>query len=244
MFIPFACIRSITFLFFAFTQPFIQTLIHYYYYYYYNYYYYFTSFTLHTIAKKLHLFSLSLSLFPVSILWPQFFFCSSLSSTLVFFLACLSHSLFCSVRLSTYQSDTKKMGQGSLACIRYLLFAFTLVFVIFGVLLIYSGLTTFISFHKYEVVVQSRPDGAAIVLLTVGLAIFLTAFMGCCGAITSNTFMLRTFSFIITVLLIIELVTVSFVFAFKKTVSDLFDLRNFSFVCCIIDSVVILFMPH
>lgn len=112
------------------------------------------------------------------------------------------------------------MSQGSMACIRYLLFAFNLVFVIFGGLLIYTGFSTFVSLNKYDLVVHNGPDGATIVLLIIGCAIFLTAFMGCCGAITSNSFMLRTFAFIITVLLIIELVSVSFVFAFKKTIHD------------------------
>jgi len=112
------------------------------------------------------------------------------------------------------------MGQGSLACIRYLLFAFTLVFVIFGILLVYTGFSAFISLNKYDLVVHNSPDGATIVLLVTGFAIFFIAFLGCCGAITSNTFMLRTFSFIIAVLLIIELVSVSFVFAFRKTIHE------------------------
>lgn len=105
-----------------------------------------------------------------------------------------------------------------MACVRYLLFAFTLVFVIFGSLLIYTGFSTFVSLNKYQLVVHNSPSGSTIVLLIAGFAIFLTAFMGCCGAITKNTYMLRTFAFIITVLLLIELVTVGLLFAFKGTV--------------------------
>lgn len=104
------------------------------------------------------------------------------------------------------------------SCVRYLLFAFTMIFVVFGGLLIYTGFSTFVSLHKYELVVHNGPDHSTIALLVIGCLIFFTAFLGCCGALTGNDCMLRTFAFILTLLLLIELVSVGFVFTFRGKV--------------------------
>lgn len=110
------------------------------------------------------------------------------------------------------------MGRGTIAFIRYILCAFTLVFVIFGILLLYTGFSTFISLNHYSLVIHNNPDGATIVLLILGAAISIISFLGCCGAITGNDFMLRTFSFILTLLLILEVISVVLVFTFKKRI--------------------------
>lgn len=114
------------------------------------------------------------------------------------------------------------MSRTSVACARYLLFAFTLAFVIFGVLMCYSATSTFIRFNRYDLVILNSPDNSTIALLVIGFAIFFTAFMGCCGALTGNDFMLRTFSFTICLLLIIEIFSVGFVYTFRKSVTFLY----------------------
>lgn len=111
------------------------------------------------------------------------------------------------------------MARGSVACMKYLLFSFTFIFVVFGILLVYAGFSTFVRLNKYELILTNGPDNATIALLIVGFSIFFIAFLGCCGALMENDFMLRTFSFIITVLLLIEIFSVGFVYTFRKSVS-------------------------
>ena len=57
-----------------------------------------------------------------------------------------------------------------MACVRYLLFAFNLCILTFGVLLIYSGLSTFVTVGKYEVIVHNAPNNTAIVLVSSTLS--------------------------------------------------------------------------
>lgn len=106
---------------------------------------------------------------------------------------------------------------------KYILFAFTLAFVVFGILLIYTGLSTFVRLNKYELVIHNAPDNATIALLVVGFVIFFISFLGCCGALMGNDLMLRTFSFIMTVLIIIEISSVGIVYAFRNTIRSTMD---------------------
>lgn len=101
-----------------------------------------------------------------------------------------------------------------MSCIKYLLFAFNLVFVIFGILLIYSGFSTLTKIGHYEELIGEAPNNSAIALIIVGFVIFFIAFLGCFGAIRENSCMLTTFSAILLVLFIIELIGAVYVFAF------------------------------
>lgn len=108
------------------------------------------------------------------------------------------------------------MVSGGMSCVKYLLFAFNLVFVIFGILLLYAGFSTVAQIGHYEELLKDAPNNAAIALIIVGFAIFVLAFLGCCGAIKESSCMLTTFSSIILVILLIELIGAGLVFAFKS----------------------------
>jgi len=108
------------------------------------------------------------------------------------------------------------MVSGGMSCVKYLLFAFNLVFVIFGILLLYAGFSTVAKIGNYERILEDAPNNAAIALIIVGFAIFILAFFGCCGAIKENSCMLTTFSSIILVILLIELIGAGLIFAFKS----------------------------
>ncbi|XP_054156099.1 leukocyte surface antigen CD53-like [Oppia nitens] len=114
------------------------------------------------------------------------------------------------------------MVSGGMSCVKYLLFAFNLVFVIFGILLLYGGFSTLTKFgsHHFEVIIDA-PNNVAIALIIVGFAIFVLAFLGCCGAIKENSCMLTTFSAIILVILLIELIGAGLIFAFRNKIDDL-----------------------
>jgi CD63 antigen len=107
------------------------------------------------------------------------------------------------------------MVEGGMTCVKYLLFAFNLVFVIFGILLVYAGLTAIARVGQYQLLIEETPNNVAITLVIVGFFIFLIAFLGCCGAIRENYCMLVTFSAIILAILLIELIGSGLILAFK-----------------------------
>ncbi|CAG2117666.1 unnamed protein product, partial [Medioppia subpectinata] len=49
------------------------------------------------------------------------------------------------------------MVSGGMSCVKYLLFAFNLVFVIFGILLLYSGFKTIAKIDDYHLVLEDAP---------------------------------------------------------------------------------------
>lgn len=108
-----------------------------------------------------------------------------------------------------------------MTCVKYLLFAFNLVFVIFGILLLYAGFTTVANLGHYQPLIEEAPNNVAITLIIIGFLIFLIAFLGCCGAIRENYCMLVTFSAIILGILIIELIGAGLILAFKSKLKTL-----------------------
>jgi len=112
------------------------------------------------------------------------------------------------------------MVSGGMSCIKYLLFAFNLVFVIFGILLLYSGFSTVTKIGHYQALIEDAPNNVAITLIIVGFVIFFIAFLGCCGAIRESSCMLITFSAIILGILLIELIGAGLVLTFKSKLKD------------------------
>jgi len=113
------------------------------------------------------------------------------------------------------------MVSGGMTCVKYLLFAFNLVFVIFGILLLYAGFTTVARIGEYQLLIEEAPNNVAITLIIVGFLIFFIAFLGCCGAIRENYCMLVTFSAIILGILLIEIIGAGLIFAFKVKLKTL-----------------------
>jgi len=109
-----------------------------------------------------------------------------------------------------------------MTCVKYLLFAFNLVFVIFGILLIYAGFTAIARINDYQLLIEDTPNNVAVTLVIVGFFIFLIAFLGCCGAIRENYCMLVSFSAVILAILLIELIGSGLILAFK------YKLRNYT----------------
>jgi CD63 antigen len=108
------------------------------------------------------------------------------------------------------------MVDGGMSCVKYLLFAFNLVFVIFGILLLYAGFSVVVKIGNYDQILLDAPNNVAISLIIVGFVIFLIAFLGCCGAIKENYCMLITFSSIMLAILLIELVGAGLILSFKN----------------------------
>jgi len=107
------------------------------------------------------------------------------------------------------------MVEGGMSCVKYILFVFNFIFVIFGSLLIYFGFTVIQQAQDFKAFFET-PDTMAIGVIIVGFFIFLIAFLGCCGAIIESYCVLVSFGIIVTVILTLELALAGLAFAFKS----------------------------
>jgi len=107
-----------------------------------------------------------------------------------------------------------------MSCIKYILGVFNFVFVIFAILLIVFGAQ---SLHQTVTIreVIDTPDTSAVSCIVIGVLLFVIAFLGCCGAFRENHCMLITFSVIMLVILVVELILGGLVIAFKNEVKEI-----------------------
>jgi len=110
------------------------------------------------------------------------------------------------------------MVSSGMSLVKYGLFFFNLIFVIISIVIISCGgvLLSDINNNKIHDVVEGAPKGSAIVLILVGVSIFAVAFLGCCGAVKESYCMLLTFSTVIFLLFITELVAGGIIYAFRN----------------------------
>ncbi|XP_023037901.1 23 kDa integral membrane protein [Drosophila willistoni] len=121
--------------------------------------------------------------------------------------------------------------------VKYVLFIFNILFVICGILLITFGsimVSTIKDFTSLDATFTA--NSVAIIILTLGCLIFVVAFLGCCGAIRENACFLTTYSVIMLVLLISQLILIIFVWvehvqigqSLEKIVETIWDQRKSS----------------
>ncbi|KAI1298175.1 CD63 antigen [Halotydeus destructor] len=111
------------------------------------------------------------------------------------------------------------MVDGGLSCVKYILFVFNFIFVIFGGLLCWFGYSMMENSKDFGQLFDT-PDTVAIGVIIVGFFVFLIAFLGCCGAIMESYCILLTFGIVVAVMLTVELILAGLVFAFKTDVQN------------------------
>ncbi|BFG06159.1 CD63 antigen-like [Drosophila madeirensis] len=135
--------------------------------------------------------------------------------------------------------------------VKYVLFIFNILFVICGILLITFGSIMVSTIKDFSSMDETfTANSVAIIILVLGCLIFLVAFMGCCGAIREDACCLTTYSSVMMVLLISQLVLIIYVWVDhvqiqqslekivqtiwdqRKTDSILLDTMQRSFKCC------------
>jgi len=94
--------------------------------------------------------------------------------------------------------------EGGVKCIKYLMFAFNLLFVITGIALIASAAVIQIFYAKY-LDFLGQGFSAPLIFICAGCVIFLVSFFGCCGAAKESNVMLIIFGFLLTILLLVEI---------------------------------------
>ncbi|XP_057655323.1 CD63 antigen-like [Diorhabda carinulata] len=98
------------------------------------------------------------------------------------------------------------MVSGGMSCIKYLLFAFNLLFAISGIAILTIGTIVHILYTQYSHFLYTGYHFVPLVLIVVGVVIFIIAFFGCCGAVKENHCMIVTFSVFLLIILVLEIV--------------------------------------
>jgi len=97
---------------------------------------------------------------------------------------------------------------GGMKCIKYLLFAFNLLFFLVGLALIITGAVVQTKFKDLANLIGETELSPAYILIAVGVIIFIVAFFGCCGAIKENYCMLTTFAIFLAFIFMLEIAIV------------------------------------
>ncbi|KAL5281830.1 hypothetical protein ACFFRR_005260 [Megaselia abdita] len=142
---------------------------------------------------------------------------------------------------------------GSANCIKYTLFAFNLVFIITGIILIAVGAGVAGTFEEYDSFLKSNFYSITTFLIVIGVFIFIIAFFGCCGAIKENYWMILIFSVLLGLIFILELAAgisgyvlrnqtqdliseklnqTMLEYKTNPTISNLWDYTQREFTCC------------
>ncbi|XP_074029720.1 CD63 antigen [Leptinotarsa decemlineata] len=99
------------------------------------------------------------------------------------------------------------MVSSGMSCVKYLLFAFNLLFAISGIAILTVGVIVHVVYSHYSNFVYSSYQSTPLVLIGVGVVIFIITFFGCCGAVKENHCLVITYSVLLIVILMLELIT-------------------------------------
>lgn len=108
------------------------------------------------------------------------------------------------------------MVEGGARCIKYLLFAFNLIFCLAGLVIFIVAIVVQVKFNEYASFFGT--NNTAVGLIIIGAIIMIIAFFGCCGAYKENYCMVLTFAILLTIILILEVIFVILVYTRKDEV--------------------------
>lgn len=102
------------------------------------------------------------------------------------------------------------------------MFFFNLLIFIGGAMLFGTGIWVVVDGGSFKDIVSSDPMifGAVYLLIVVGAVIFVTGFLGCCGAIRESKCLLNTFFVIVLVLFIVELAGIILAFVNESKLEE------------------------
>lgn len=90
-------------------------------------------------------------------------------------------------------------------CIKYMLGAANLMFVLVGMLLISIGYTIKSIYRNFDQFMESHYFNPSTMAIVIGFIIFFIALFGCVGALKESTFLVNTYAFFLTIVLILEI---------------------------------------
>jgi len=96
------------------------------------------------------------------------------------------------------------MGCGT-GIVKFVMFFFNFIFVVGGILMVTAGVMALTGYQEYKHLVDLDTYKAPpIILICVGCAVFLIAFMGCCGVLRENNCMMMTYAVFMSIILLIQ----------------------------------------
>lgn len=97
------------------------------------------------------------------------------------------------------------MAQGGVTCVKGIVFICNLLFALTGLLILIVGAVVQANYQHYSNFVGERIWTAPVVMIIIGAIVFITGFLGCCGAAKENSCMMLTFSILIIVIFLTEI---------------------------------------
>ncbi|XP_055296826.1 tetraspanin-9-like [Sitodiplosis mosellana] len=91
-----------------------------------------------------------------------------------------------------------------LKCIKNSLFVVNFLFFLFGLGLTIVGVLIYYNVDFYVEIIPEHVSAFPIGLIVIGCIIFVTAFLGCCGACTENSIFLLAFSIVLAIMFMVE----------------------------------------
>jgi len=104
--------------------------------------------------------------------------------------------------------------------VKYLMFFFNFLFWLSGLALIIVGAIIRDKYGDYFSYADNKFANAAVFIIIVGVVVFVIGFLGCCGAIRENYCMVTTFSVLLGIIFLLEIVAGALGFAYKKKVEE------------------------
>ncbi|XP_066247662.1 CD63 antigen-like [Euwallacea similis] len=101
-------------------------------------------------------------------------------------------------------ASRKELDMG-MKCIKYMLCVSNLMFVIVGILLISIGYTVKAIYHNFDDFLEDHYYHPSSLAIVIGFFIFGIAFLGCVGALKESTFIVNTYAFFLTLVLILQI---------------------------------------
>ncbi|XP_071561012.1 tetraspanin 6 [Temnothorax nylanderi] len=112
------------------------------------------------------------------------------------------------------------MGCG-MGVIKYLLFIFNFIFVLFGLAVLVLGVLAQLGNEGYsDYLPEFNITAPAVTFIVIGCIIFVVAFLGCCGAIRESHCMIITFACLLLAILIAQVAIAIYAFVVAKNSGD------------------------
>ncbi|XP_047107549.1 leukocyte surface antigen CD53-like [Schistocerca piceifrons] len=99
--------------------------------------------------------------------------------------------------------------------VKYLLFFFNFLVFLCGIALLVPGIISVIQFGEATYFVDGKFNVPAIVLTTLGAIVLIVSFFGCCGAIKENSCMMKTYTALVIIIVLIEVAIGITAFVFR-----------------------------
>ncbi|XP_049805841.1 23 kDa integral membrane protein-like [Schistocerca nitens] len=99
--------------------------------------------------------------------------------------------------------------------VKYLLFFFNFLVFLCGIALLVPGIISVIQFGDAAYFVDGKFNVPAIVITTLGAIVLIVGFFGCCGAIKENSCMMKTYTALVIIIVLIEVAIGITAFVFR-----------------------------